>query len=156
MANRNRTAGLNFERYIAQRINSCSLQKELTGKEIEELDEKEFKVFPKVGTTRKLSRALDAKKIDITTENPKRLEEFPYIIQAKNTTNVVHYPKLLFELQTNGVGGIPVVFHRHTKKANTKFITTGEYVCMHMEDFLDIITELHKLKLQINGSKDNL
>ena len=115
MANRNRTAGNNFERKIVN--------------ELKELG------FEDVVTSRAESRNMDNKGVDIFGHN------FPYYIQCKNSKT---YQKL-HELITSEL--LPtdkptLVFQRKTRKANTKFVTEGDYVSMKKEVFYEILKQL--------------
>jgi hypothetical protein len=155
MSNRARNAGNGFERKIVQIFNQLTTNKKYTNKELDKVDDSEFKLLPKLGTTRKLSRFLDSKGIDVTTENARRIDEFPYLIQAKcYSTLTVNYSELLKKLKDSKVEGIPVVFHQQTKKATTKFIVQGEYACLYMEDFIDMIYEIVELKQKLKGNGD--
>lgn|SRR4030042_187963 len=150
MSNRSRQAGHGFERAIAQIFNQLTTNKKYTNKELADVEDSEFVLFPKLGTTRKLSRFLDAKGIDITVENSTRIKEFPYLIQAKcYSTLTVNYSELLQKLRNSKIEGIPVVFHQQTKKATTKFMVQEEYACMYMEDFIDLIYEIAELKQKL-------
>lgn len=115
MANRNRTAGNNFERKIVL--------------ELKELG------FDDVVTSRAESRNMDNRGVDIFGMN------FPYYIQCKNSKT---YQKL-HELITSEL--LPtdkptLVFQRKTRKANTKFVTEGDYVSMKKEVFYEILKQL--------------
>jgi len=139
-SNRNRTAGNNYEREIVSRYNEFGF----TNKEGEHTP-----LFPLVGTTRNLSTKLDSMKVDIYTENPSEFKDFGLVIQAKNTTNTIQYPKLIKQMEpaVDMLGGIPVVYHKQTqrvqKDSNTpRFMTRGEYVALKAKDFEDIYTKL--------------
>lgn len=149
MSNRNRTAGNNWEKDIAQRFNRLTLNNfKVSGDELRKIKDAEFKVFPKLGTTRELSRALDAKKVDITSIVKERESEFPYLIQAKSLVSAsVPYPKFLDEIRQNNTHGIPVFLHKQTMKQGSKFVGKDEFACLYMKDFLDIIFELRKLQI---------
>lgn len=142
-SNRNRTAGNKYEVSIANRYNSFGFN-----------DEKgEFApLFPKVGTTRNLSTAMDAMKVDITTEDPQAIKKFGLIIQAKNSTNTVPYPKLLKQMEpaVEKFGGVPIVYHKQTQRvgeANTgRFMTRGEYISMNAPDFEVMFTKLRLME----------
>lgn len=140
---RNRTAGNNYEREIVQRYNSFGF----TNKEGELIP-----LFPPVGTTRNLSTAMDAMKIDITPVDPRDIPKFGLLIQAKNTTNTAQYPKLLTQLDeaVERYGGIPLIYHKQTQRTgsadNPRFMARGEYVSMKATDFEAMITKLRLLE----------
>lgn len=148
MANRNKTAGNGFERKVIQILNFISVKDDkITGKQLQTLPDERFLVFPKLGSTRKLSRSLDAKKVDITVENSDRIDEFPYLIQAKTAvTETVPYVKLIEEIEQKNKQGIPVVFHQKTIKQGSIFRVKGEYAILKLENFIDLIAELAELK----------
>lgn len=144
MANRNRTAGNNYEREIVTRYNSFGFTKK---------DGELTPLFPIVGTTRLLSTKLDSMKVDIYTENPAEFKDFGLVIQAKNTTNTAPYPKLLKQMEpaVKMLGGVPVVYHKQTQRVqNTgdtpRFMKRGEYVSMNASDFEDMFTALTRYK----------
>lgn len=154
MSCRNRTAGLNFERHIAQVINKRSVKDkvvgDITNKDLREIPDSQFDIFPKLGCTRELSRSLDARKIDITTVTPERIKEFPYNIQAKTlATASAPYAKLLDESRAVNKYGIPVVFHQQTKKATTKFVVQDEFACLYLTDFIDMMFRIAELEFEL-------
>lgn len=141
MANRNRNAGNSYEREIVNRYNKM-------GYSDTEGDFVSF--FPTLGTTRDLSRAMDAAKIDITTINPINHRIFGLTIQAKTKTTSPSYPKLL-DLMKPGIeiyGGIPIVYHRQTQRvqktpeSQPRFMKRGEFVILNATDFEKIYTDL--------------
>jgi len=146
MANRNRNAGNTYEREIVNRFNSRVYLNE---------EGDSVPLFPTLGTTRDLSRAMDAAKIDITTVNPMEHIIFGLTIQAKTKTTSPSYPKLL-DIMKSGVetyGGIPIVYHRQTKRvqktpeSQPRFMKRGEFVSLNALDFEQIYTDLRKYKL---------
>lgn len=149
MSNRNRNAGCSLERSIAQRINKLILGKEVSGTELRKIDDSSFDILPKLGTTRELSRAKDAKKVDICSVNPQRDNEFPYLVQAKSLAVAsAPYALLLSEIKEKNKGSkhIPVVFHQQTKKKGEKFYVQDEFACLYLEDFLKLMIELAELR----------
>jgi len=140
---RNRQAGLNFERELVIRYNSFGYNS----------GEEEFlPLFRKLGTTRNLSRAMDAMKIDLTTEDPAKHRDFGLTIQAKNSTTAVSYPKLLSQMQ-EGVdmhGGIPIIYHKQTERIGKNFMGRGEYIIMHAKDFEVVFIKKETYKLAFN------
>lgn len=118
MSNRNRSAGHNFERSI-----------------VNELKEIGYDVV----TARAESRNMDNLKVDIFSPLGRihnNLRMLPYYVQCKNTKNRPDYHKLLNEMPNDRT---PIVFHRQTHKANTRFVTDGDYVIMKKEDFYKLI-----------------
>ena len=119
-------AGPAYEREIINKINAIG-------------------IFPTVDRTAKIQPELDAKKLDIIPIDPELFEKFVYKIQAKSSTRVVPYAKLLDELKQHG--GIPVIFHKKTNRVeNDRFLTEGTYSILNETDFLSIITDLAKYK----------
>lgn len=141
MANRNRTAGNTYELEIVKRYNSFDYTNEEGVKS---------PLFPTIGTTRELSRAMDSKKVDITTVKPKEYEEFGLTIQAKNKTTAPSYPKLLDQMKeaVEIFGGIPIVYHKQTQRVQKtqgvkpRFMKRGEFVVLNATDFELIYTKL--------------
>jgi len=126
--NRNRTAGHVWERTIV-----------LVFKALDN-------IVPEVGTARLLSKYYDDRKIDIVTTVIDKMQEFGLAIQAKTTTIVAPYPKLLNELKVNlkklKLVTIPVVFHKHTKRVGNRFMPKGNYAILDMEDFIKIFVKM--------------
>jgi len=114
MSNRNRTSGHNFERVI-----------------VKDMKELGFNVV----TARSESRSMDNKQVDIFSplgvENP-----LPFYIQCKNSKNKPKYQELLEDMPQDR---IPVIFHRQTHKANSRFVTDGDYVIIRKKDFYKLI-----------------
>ena len=130
-SSRNRVAGHNWERDIVKLLN-------------------DYKLFPKVGTSRHLSSYYDAKKIDILTEDLTKFDKLGLAIQAKSNTITVPYPKLLSQLKetidSNHLNVIPIVFHKQTERVNNRFMPRETYVSLLMKDFLDIYVERERYK----------
>jgi hypothetical protein len=112
MANRNRTAGNNFERYCQKKL---------------------VDIFPNTLTSRNESRTLDALKVDLTNTDP-------FYFQCKSLATKADYHTLINEMpQTNNIN---VVLHRFTKKANTRFIKQEDYAILKMDDFINLIKQI--------------
>jgi len=142
-SNRNRNAGNAYEVALVARYNSFGFN----------LGKDEFlPLFYKVGTTRNLSRAMDALKIDITTQDPEKHSSFGLTIQAKNSTTAISYPKLLSQMQegVDKYGGMPVIYHKQTQRAGKNFMSRGEYIIMHAKDFETILIKMKTYKLAYN------
>jgi hypothetical protein len=112
MSNRNRVAGHNYERQIVNELKSIG--------------------FEDVVTARAESRNMDDKGVDIFGSS------LPFFVQCKNSQN---YPKI-HELLSSEL--VPkekplIVFHKKTKKHNTRFITQGEYIYLNKEVFYNLI-----------------
>jgi hypothetical protein len=115
-SSRNRSAGHGLERSIV--------------KELKELG------YDAV-TSRAESRNMDNRGIDIFSP-PYCSNPLPVHIQCKNTVINPHYEDLLTsELLPNDKP--TVVVHRKTKKANTRFVTQGDYVIIRKNDFYNLI-----------------
>jgi len=110
-ANRNRTAGLNFERETARIL-------------------REF--FPKAVTSRAESRNRDDQKVDLCYTGFLN-------VQCKSYSKILKYPEILDEMPIEE-GQMNVIFDRQTRKTdNGRFMKRGEYVHMHLDDFLELI-----------------
>lgn len=105
--------------------------------------------FPHVVTSRSESRKRDADKIDLMNTDEHENGLLPYSVQCKTLSTAAPYPKLIAEMKSLQ-GAIKVVLHKQTKKSEKgKFIETGRYAIMHMDDFMDLIKENQALKEKI-------
>jgi hypothetical protein len=128
---RNRRAGLSYERAIVKRFNG--MQIELENGEM-------IYPFPKLSSTRAANRRMDAMKIDITTEDDREHKKFGLTIQAKNTISTVSYAKI-FKLMEPGIekfGGIPIIYHKLSKRADKNFTVIDEFAILKASDFEEI------------------
>ena len=150
MANRNRNAGLYLERTVVQTFNKRTLgQPGITNKDIRSLPDNQFSAFPKLGTTRELSRALDARKVDITTVVPERIGEFPYNIQTKTLVGgAAKYPLFLDEIRQVNKVGVPIFIHQQTEKKGERFFVKDEFVCMYLSDWMDMVYKIKDLEME--------
>ena len=124
-SSRNRLAGLAYEEEIVKHLNK-------------------LEVFPKVGRTAELNKLLDKKKLDIIPVDPEDFKDFVYNIQAKSSTKVVPYGKLIADLKYH-FKGIPVVLHKKTTRvASDRFLTEGTFAILEQDDFLNIISDLER------------
>ena len=112
----NRTAGHNYERLIGREL-------------------KEFGYNTK--TTRQESHTLDALKIDVIADN------MPFHIQCKTTNQTFNYSKF-YTKEYKEQDKPNLIFHKKTKRANTNFVTEGEYVIMKKEDFYKLLELINK------------
>lgn len=116
---RNRTAGHNFERELAEFFRGLG--------------------FSHVVTARSESKSRDDDKIDLMNTQEGKNGRFVFNVQAKNTTGHVKYAKLLAEMP-NEDGVINIVMHKQTEKNSSgRFIQKGKYVIMSVEDFEKMI-----------------
>lgn len=112
MANRNRTAGLNYERKIINEL-------------------KNLKFFLKAVSARAESKNMDDKGVDICYTEP-------FYIQCKNSKTNPRYDLLLEDMpQVPGI--INAIIHQKTRKATTKFVAQGEYVVLKKQDFYRLL-----------------
>lgn len=124
-SSRNRLAGQAYEEEIVKKLD-------------------ELNTFPKVGRTADLNKLLDKKKLDIIPVDPEDFKEFVYRIQAKTSTKVVPYGKLIADLKYH-FEGIPVVLHKKTTRvASDRFLTEGTYAILEQSDFFTIIGDLER------------
>ena len=131
-ANRNRTAGHNWERLTASFLNT-------------------YKYLPEVGTARELSRFYDDNSVDIVTRDISQMEEFGLAIQNKNSTVSQPYPKILAGMREKirdvlKSKLVPVLFHRQTAKSGSRFFKKDDFACLYLEDFLEFYTKFHAYK----------
>ncbi len=125
---RNRVAGSNWERELAQLFRDIG--------------------YPHVITTRQGSRLRDSQKIDLMNSDESKYGRLPYNVQAKNVKGHLQYAKVIEELPKDP-GIVNVVLHKQTNKVNNRFVCTGKYAILHMEDFVNM---LKKLKNNESGS----
>lgn len=124
MANRNRTAGHNWEREII-------------------LSLKLFNLAPYAVSSRSESANRDAEKVDVMNKDEYKNGRIPIDIQAKTTAGNLNLPKLFDELPR---WGREVVFHNKTKKIGKQFRTIGKFVYMRMDLALTIWRCINILK----------
>lgn len=117
MANRNRTAGNNYEREIAKEL-------------------REFG-FEKIVTSRSESRNMDNSGVDLFDPSG----AFPYYIQNKVYKG---YPKLneLINGEIVNKEKPMLVFHKKVVKKKTRFFTEDEFVSMKKETFYELLRQL--------------
>lgn len=121
LGSRNRTAGHKWERDVAKLFRDMG--------------------FPHVVTSRSENRKRDADKIDLMNTDELENGVFPWSIQCKTLNTTATYPKLLSEMKELK-GAIKVVIHRQTKKSQKgKFVETGRYACLYLNDFLELVEE---------------
>lgn len=123
--NRNRTAGLNFERSIVHLLREIGY---------------EFAV-----TARSESKSRDDAKVDIMNKDEDKNGRMTINIQAKNTVNTLNYAKVLEEMP-NEDGILDVVFHNQTEKKGTRFIRRGRYALLGLGQFLPFLKNVVKYK----------
>jgi hypothetical protein len=94
--------------------------------------------FPHVVTTRSESRARDNQKVDLINKDERKNGRFVFNVQAKNAVGHIPYGKLLAEMPDEP-GVINVIAHKQTERRNTRFVGTGEFVVMNLNDFLTMV-----------------
>jgi len=105
--------------------------------------------FPHVVTSRSENKKRDADKIDLMNTDEIENGLLRYSVQCKTLSTSAPYPKLLTEMKSLK-GAIKVILHKQTKKSEKgKFVETGRYAVMHMDDFMDLIKENEALKEKI-------
>jgi len=117
---RNRTAGLDFERWLASIFRWIG--------------------FTNVVTSRQASRQRDSEKVDLMNQDELVCGRLPYNIQAKNSVRLLKYDDVLSELPVNP-GVINMLIHNKTRKVGTRFITSGQYVIVQLDDMLTLIQQ---------------
>lgn len=112
----NRTAGNNYERQIVNELKQLG--------------------FPEAVTARSESKNLDDQGVDICNTPG-------YHFQCKNSKTNPKYTELLAAmpttLYTKDDVYFPVILHKKTKKAGTKFIPQGEFAILKKEDFYKLL-----------------
>lgn len=95
-------------------------------------------MFPDAGTSRANSRARDDQKVDLCFTGTLN-------VQNKCYSKIIDYVKTLDEMP-NEKGQMNVIFDRQTRKHPTsgRFMKKGEYVHMHLEDFITLISKTHE------------
>jgi len=101
--------------------------------------------FNHIGTTRFLSRALDAAKVDICNNPVETDEKLPYFIQCKCYKGNIDYMKVLQELP-KVEGQLSVIFHKRTEKRGNRFFTVGNFAFLEEEDFIKMMVTIEKYK----------
>lgn len=120
MANRNRTAGNDYERLVVRELKKLG--------------------YDDVVTSRSESRNMDNSGVDIF--DPTGV--FPFYIQNKVYKS---YPKLHELIEGESVRkDLPLlVFHKKVIKKGERFYTEGEYVSMKKEEFYKLLKEMKKI-----------
>jgi len=107
---RNRTAGHNWERVCCKKL---------------------IGIYPDVVTSRAESRTRDDQKVDLCKTGVLN-------VQCKTRSQKEDYVKVLGEMPDEE-GQINVIFDKQTRKKGTRFLPAGEFVHMHLDDFIDLI-----------------
>lgn len=118
---RNRSAGGNWERELAQKFRELG--------------------FPHVITTRLGSRLRDSQKIDLMNSDEDKNGRLPYNVQAKNVKGHLAYGRVLSELPKES-GVTNVVLHKQTAKVNNRFICQDRFAILYLKDFLKLVEKL--------------
>lgn len=104
----NRTAGHNYERLVKKRLHDSG--------------------HTDAVTSRSESRNMDNMGVDVFGHS------LPIHIQCKNSVREIKYNKLLNEERLPKDKPL-VIYHKKTKKVNSRFVMEGEYVIMKYETF---------------------
>lgn len=93
-------------------------------------------VFPRAVSSRAESKTRDDQKVDIC--NTEFLN-----VQCKNYSKRINYDDVLDEMPVEE-GQMNVIFDKQTRKHPTsgRFMKRGEYVHMHLEDFVELIKKV--------------
>lgn len=125
---RNRSVGLNFERDLAKKFRELG--------------------YEHIVTTRAESRSRDNQGIDLINKDEGVNGRFEFNVQAKSINKHVAYAKLLASIpNVNNVKN--VVIHRQTTKHGTRFVETGRYAILNLEDFFKMVEETNKLRAEV-------
>ncbi len=126
---RNKVAGSNFEREMAQKMREIG--------------------FTDVITTRQGSRELDALKIDLMNGSISKEGRLPYSIQCKNVKGHLPYAKVISELPREE-GYTNVIFHKMTVKKNNRFVEQDRFAILYLEDFFKLIKKIREYEHRDN------
>ena len=128
MANKNRTKGHNFERYLVNVFKDLG--------------------FTYCKTSRFASRVLDNSKVDLAF--------IPYNVQAKAVIANINYHDLLLSMENSLNENFPptdpqrnypkIIFHKKGRKKYEKL------VIMQQDEFISILKELENAKRSVNGT----
>jgi hypothetical protein len=111
MASRNRTSGHNLERDCVKILKP---------------------IYPNAVTSRAESRNRDDQKVDLCYTGHLN-------VQCKNYSKILKYTDILDEMPKEE-GQMNIIIDRQTRKSpNGRFMKVGEYVHMHLEDFIKIM-----------------
>ena len=121
---RNKQAGHSWERELVAKLNLLGFN---------------------VGTTRNLSRARDAQKVDIMGVDERKDGFLPFNIQAKTETRVPKFQQILAEMPVEK-NAINMIAFRQTSRATAKFMKQGEYAIMNLKDWFYYIEIEKKYK----------
>ncbi len=114
----NRTAGHNYERQCVNLLKD---------------------IFPDVVTSRAESRNRDDQGVDLCYTGFLN-------VQCKNYSKPLKYDVILDGMPIED-GQINVIFDRQTRKSkNGRFMRKGEYVHLHLEDFVELISKICQLE----------
>lgn len=97
---------------------------------------KEFDLYPHACSTRSESRTLDGCGIDVMNRNEGVNGLMVDSIQAKTEARTVPYPKLLDRIRQAGRSH-PVVFHKQTSRAGSKFMERDRFAICYMETYIE-------------------
>lgn len=116
MANRNKTAGSNWEREVRRTFIDLG--------------------WDSAQTSRYASKMLDDLGVDlINTE--------PFYIQCKSTSKNLNIHNIIAEMpQVDGI--MNIVAERRTEKRGKRFFKVGEYVHMKWDDFISLLKEIYE------------
>lgn len=128
VAKRNRSVGHNLERQLAKKFRELG--------------------YEHVVTTRSESRSRDNQGIDLINKDEAVNGRFEFNVQAKSINKHVAYAKLLADIPV--VEGVTnVVIHRQTTKHGDRFVETGKYAILNLEDFFKMVKRINDLQARI-------
>lgn len=89
-------------------------------------------------STRSESRSLDGCGIDVMNRNEAINGQMLDSIQAKSEVKTVPYPKLLARIR-EAKRSNPVVFHRQTAKAGSRFMIRDEFAITYLSTYIQLL-----------------
>lgn len=96
-------------------------------------------IFPDVCTSRAESRNRDALKVDLCHTGFLN-------VQCKNYSKYLKYDEILDEMPVEE-GQMNVIFDKQTRKSqNGRFMQKGQYVHMHLGDFVELIKKVCQIE----------
>lgn len=119
---RNRAAGHSWELAVVKKLKSIG--------------------FPHVATSRAVSKLRDAQKVDICNTDESLYGRLKYNIQAKTYASSIGYAKLLASMPIGKE--VNVIFLKQTALDKKRFMETGTFAILHLNDFYDLIEALQQ------------
>lgn len=121
---RNRAAGHSWELVVVKKLKTIG--------------------YPEVATSRAVSKLRDAQKVDICNKDESVYGRLPYNIQAKTYASSIAYAKLLASMPQGKE--INVIFLKQTALDKKRFMETGTYAILPLDDFYKMMEQITVLQ----------